>query len=153
MDVCKTHASINTKQHCIYMYYFLGLTKSKLAKLFHKSESTIGEWIKRYDDGQGLQRKLRTVIYSKHGTEKKEWLVKLYEDRPILFLDEAKYLFETYFNSTISKSSISLILSEANLTWKVFETRAIQISPKDVIRFIRELIRIPWLGVFGRSQF
>jgi transposase len=143
--VKNVHASVNTKQHCIYMYFFLGISKTKLATLFNKAESTIGEWIKRYEDGEGLGRKKRDILYVRYGTEKREWLVKLYEKRPILYLDEAKYLFDIHFNSNISKSSISVILSEAKLTWKVLESRAIQINQRDVLRFAKELLSLPWI--------
>jgi hypothetical protein len=90
-------------------------------------------------------RKERQVVYLRYGIEKREWLVKLYENRPILFLDEAKYFFDTQFNCNISKSTKSLILTEANLTWKVLERRAIQINEKDVLRFVNELLSVPWI--------
>jgi uncharacterized protein YgfB (UPF0149 family) len=63
--VKNVHASVNTKQHCIYMYFFLGISKTKLATLFNKAESRIGEWIKRYEDGEGLGRKKRDIMERK----------------------------------------------------------------------------------------
>jgi transposase len=86
----RSYKEVSCKQHCVYMYFFLGLSKSKLATLFNKAESTFGEWVKRYEDGMGFGRKERQVVYLRSGIERREWLVKLYEKRPILFLDEAK---------------------------------------------------------------
>jgi hypothetical protein len=38
-----------------------------------------------------------------------------------------------------------MILTEANLTWKVLERRAIQINEKDLLRFANELLSVPWI--------
>ena len=53
--VIRMQASPNTKYHCLYMFYFQGLSKARLAKLFHKAESTIANWINKYESGEVSQ--------------------------------------------------------------------------------------------------
>lgn len=53
-------------------------------------------------------------------------------------------MFFQEFHLEISTSSISTILSEAGLTWKVLERRAIQIQIEDVLRFCNELSSFSW---------
>lgn len=80
-------------------------------------------------------------IYRKFGHEKRKFLLELYENRPVLYLSEAKELFRKQFDVSISISSIHTILHE---DWKVIERRARQIQTKDVLRFCDELSEIPW---------
>jgi transposase len=139
------HADAKTKLYCMYMYFFQGINKSNLSKLFNKSIATICQWIDRYESGEGLSRKESTAIYKKFGLQKRQWLIELYEKRPVLYLDEAKHEFESYFKTSISSSSVFLILREAGLSWKTLERRAIQINQMDIIRFSLELTKFPWL--------
>jgi transposase len=126
------------------MHYFCGLKRSQLGKYFHKSPSTISSWIDTFEKEGGLSRKAKENVYRVYGLEKREWLIRLYKKRPILYLAEAKSLFDKEFNTNISTSYISIILNSSGLTWKVIKRRAIQISQMDILRFLRELSQISW---------
>ena len=82
---------------------------------------------------------------SKISDAAREWLVRLYQRFPILYLDEAKEQFENFHGISISRSSISLVLRNANMSWKVLERRAIQLNVASVVRFARELTEFPWI--------
>jgi transposase len=150
--VHNTHASDNTKYHCLYMYFFMGLRKVKLANLFSKAEATIATWIYRFENGEGksqfiigVQRKQRDTVYHKYGLDKRKWLVELYKKSPTLYLDEAKGKFDRQFRTHISVTCVWVILKEAGLSWKVLERRAIQICERDIIRFCDELSSFGWV--------
>ncbi|TPX67036.1 hypothetical protein CcCBS67573_g07622 [Chytriomyces confervae] len=114
--------------------------------MFGKVGSTITHWIQQYEEGGGTDRAQRETVYKKHGPERRQWLVDLYRKRPVLLLKEAKDLYALQFpGSTVSTSTISYILKEAGLTWKVLERRAIQISQADIVRFTEELMDLPWI--------
>jgi hypothetical protein len=51
------HASENTKVHCLYGFYYQGLTKARLARLYGKSESVIKDWITKFEETGGVSRK------------------------------------------------------------------------------------------------
>lgn len=124
----------------MYGYYFKGLSLKKLADLYHKDQSTICRWIKKYkENGNVARKKPVCATYRKFDEGKRGWVVNLYKDRPILHQNEAALLFFQEFHMDISTSSISAILSEAGLTWKVLERRAIQIQVQDILRFCNEL--------------
>ncbi|KAI9347413.1 hypothetical protein DFJ73DRAFT_777509 [Zopfochytrium polystomum] len=99
------HPSTNTIYHCLYGYYFKGLSKAHLSRLYGKSPSTIANWINKFEEnGEG----------------------------PILHLDEAVKRFQERFGVLISVSSVCRILHESGLTWKVLERRAIQINVVEI---------------------
>ncbi|XP_062704928.1 uncharacterized protein LOC115265658 [Aedes albopictus] len=143
-NVRHQHASTNTVYHALYGYYFLGISKPNLAKIYGKAVSTIYEWIGRYERDGLFRRKQRERIYKKFCVEKREWLVNLYRNEPILFLDEAKQKFQSYFQVSISVSAICTILHESGLSWKTIERRAIQIRDSEIIRFVQEMLAIRW---------
>jgi transposase len=144
-QLTSTHASENTKYHCLYMYFFQGISVSDLAKYFLKHHSTIREWIYRYENGEGVSLKSRYAVYKNFGLEKRVWIVDLYRRSPVLYLEEAKLKFIENFNASISASTICIILKESGLTWKVLERRALQIKIDDVSRFCSDLINTPWI--------
>lgn len=74
----------------------------------------------------------------------RQWIVELYGKEPVLFLDEGKTRFQLHFHVTISVSSICAILHESGLSWKTIERRAIQIREDEIVRFMREVLAIPW---------
>lgn len=140
------HASEDTIYHALYGFYFQGISIKALAQINHKDYSTISRWIKSYEEkGEVTQRKSVLANYRKFDVNQRTWLVDLYKERPILYQHEAAQSFLEKFQVQISTSSISTILSEAGLTWKVLERRAIQIQMDDIIRFCNELASIPWL--------
>ncbi|KAI9351533.1 hypothetical protein BDR26DRAFT_432816 [Obelidium mucronatum] len=140
------HATPAVRKHALYAFYNFGLKKSAVAALFGKVPSTIALWINQYESGEGLSRKERARAYRKLTPRRRKWILDLFKRQPTLFLDEAKVLFQSQFpGCSISLSSVSVILKEAGMTWKVLERRAIQISKYDVFRFAMELSRLPWL--------
>jgi hypothetical protein len=50
--------------------------------------------------GEGVYRKTADSVNRKFGKENRDWLVNLYGTRPLLFLVEAKSLFELEVSST-----------------------------------------------------
>lgn len=96
-------------------------------------------------NGEVTRKKSVLATYRKFDVHQRTWLVDLFKDRPILHQNEAALLFFREFQKQISTSSISAILSEAGLTWKVLERRAIQIQVADIIRFCHELSSFPWV--------
>lgn len=138
-------ASDNTKYNALYGYYFLGLNKVKLAKIYNKSKMTIGNWVSQYENEGTVARKANAErIYKKFSHEMRKFLLQLYISRPVIYLNEAKDIFRKQFGLCISVSSIHTILHEGGLTWKVLERRAIQIQLKDVLRVCDELSEIKW---------
>src|SRR5262249_22565335 len=145
-NVKQKHAHSNTIYHCLYSHNFLDLQKSQLAVIYCKSPSTIATWISTFEKTGSISRSMSEKnLHKKFGHEKKSWLVNLYEKNPILYQEEAASLFNQKFHMSISTSSISLILREAGLSWKVLEQRAIQIQIADVVRFCKDLATFPWL--------
>lgn len=129
-----------------YSYYFLGIQKSDLAKIYCKSLTTITSWIVKFEkDGIVGRHKSDANLHKKFGLEKRCWLVDLYQKNPILYQEEAASLFYQKYHISISTTSISLILRQAGLSWKVLEKRAIQIQMADVVRFCKELTTFPWI--------
>ena len=77
--------------------------------------------------------------------EQRQWILDQYLINCSLYLDETKSLFLIKYGVNISISYIWSILSNAGLTWKVIEQRAIEISIMDIYRFTTELTSFPWL--------
>lgn len=142
----KKQASENTIYHVLYGYFFRGIPIKNLAETYNKDRTTISRWIKRYEEkGDVTRKKSLLALYRKFDENQRTWLVNLFKARPVLHQNEAALLFFKEFLTQISTSSISTILSEAGLTWKVLERRAIQIQLDDVVRFSTELLSFPWL--------
>ncbi|KAJ3058371.1 Serine kinase, partial [Podochytrium sp. JEL0797] len=122
--VTKKHASSEVIAYCLHMHFHQGLSCAKLARVFHKSKSTISTWISDYLTTGKMGRIDTESVIRKFGLRRREWLVDLYMKNPTLFLNEVKHLFEIQFpHTTISKSSICIILRSAGMTWQVIEVR------------------------------
>ncbi|XP_039450495.1 uncharacterized protein LOC120429488 [Culex pipiens pallens] len=143
-NVRRQHASTNTIYHALYGYFFLGMSKKKLAEIYGKAQSTITEWFAKYEQTGAVNRKKRVQVYKKFGAEMRTWLVELYNQHPILFLDEAQAMFQRMFKVSISVSSVWAILHEAGMSWKRIERRAIQIRQDEIVRYVKELLSFPW---------
>lgn len=142
--VSNKHATEDVKYHALYAYYFLGYNKSKVAEIYRKDPTTINNWIVRYEESGSLKRKTTVRVPSKIDDEKREWLLDLYRECPILYLEEAKFKFERNFGVTISASYICQILHANNFSWKTLEIRAMQINDREIEKFFYELNSIKW---------
>lgn len=138
------HASSEVKYYALYGYYFLGRSKTQLSKTYNKSTSTITNWIAQYENTGSVVRQSKNRIPSKFDEDKRLWILNLYYENPVLYLDEAKQQFQNRFHISISTSHICQILHDNNMSWKTLEKRAIQIKESDIIRFMSELIAIDW---------
>lgn len=145
IDNVKKQASKNTIYHVLFGYFFRGIPIKDLTQIYNKGRTTISRWIKNYEQtGDVARKKSLLAVYRKFDADQRNWLLNLFKERPILHQNEAAYLFFEKFQSQISTSSISTILSDAGLTWKVLERRAIQIQIEDIMRFANELLSFPW---------
>lgn len=144
LEVIHKHADESVIFHALYGYYFLGIPKIQLSKIYHKSPSTITNWIQKFEEDGHVSRKQNEEILRKFSPEMRQWLVDLYKKQPLLYLDESRDLFEKKFEISISISSIWSILHNAGFTHKTIERHAIQISYSNIERFLLELSALPW---------
>lgn len=140
----KIHADESVKYHALYGYFYLGLSRANLAKIYNKHKSTISNWIVRFEDHGSMEKAKNKPIFRKFNQTLKDWLLELYKKDPVMFLSEAKKKFELKFHMTISEPTICRILQEAGLTWKVLEQRAKQIRQEEILFFYNELMSIDW---------
>lgn len=138
------HASTNTKYHCLYDYYFLGITRAQLAVIYRKSKSTISSWVEDYEENGLLSFKQREHVFRKFSVHHRQWIVALYYRNPVLYLEECRDLFYQKYQIKISGSSICRILHSGGLTWKTLERRAIQIKEHEILRFCSEMSSFDW---------
>ncbi|ETO83400.1 hypothetical protein F444_02602 [Phytophthora nicotianae P1976] len=54
--VTKQHAHPNTVLHCLYGFYNLGYSRKELARIYNKSDTTIGNWIRVYEASGTFER-------------------------------------------------------------------------------------------------
>ena len=108
-----TQASPNTKIHCLYGYFHLGFSVELLTMIYRKSKSTIYNWIARWNELNTTERILTVSIAKKFNEEKKSFLIKLFDQNPTLFLDEARHKFICEFKMNISISSVWTIIKNA----------------------------------------
>lgn len=143
-DQIKKHASDEVKCYALYGFFYLGLKKGQLAKMYRKDITTITNWIDRYEETGTVCRKATVRAPTKFDKEKITWLLELYHKNPILYLDEAKEKFQSKFGVSISASYICKILHDNNMSWKTLEVRAMQIKSSEIERFFYELEAVDW---------
>lgn len=144
-EVKNKQASENTKAHCIYDHFFLGMKVTSLSNIYCKSTSTITSWIKKFSEEGSLSRKEIKIIHKKFSSDQREWVVNQYLQTPIHLRNEVQHMFFKQYSSKISTTSISNILREAGMTWQKLERRAMQLNSNDIIRFSKEMMEINWL--------
>lgn len=115
-------ASTNTKFHVLYGFFLLGLVEDQAGSHYCESDTTIGDWIKQYEESGNLDRK-KTIVYHKYDDAKRKWLIEWYDKNPLGFLDEAQTAFMIQYNTVISITSIWNIIHEGGLTRKQLERR------------------------------
>lgn len=138
-NVRNKRASKNTQFHFLYTFYMMGYTKQECSQIYGKSITTLNVWIRKYQKNGFMNEKERKRTFRKFDEVKRRWIVDLYMDNPILYLDEAAAKFKEHFGINISMSSISRILHVEGLSWKVIERRAIQVRLDQVSFFQREM--------------
>lgn len=143
-NVQHKRASANTRFHCLYGYYFLGLTRAQLAIIYRKSKTTVTNWISAYEENGLVTSKQRQQIHRKFSAEQRQWILALYQKNPVLYLDECRDLFQHQFNRRISGATVCRILHAEGLTWKALERRAIQIKEEEILRFCSEMNSFEW---------
>ncbi|KAG2896159.1 hypothetical protein PC116_g18046 [Phytophthora cactorum] len=141
--VTKQHAHPNTVLHCLYGFYNLGYSRKELARVYHESETTIGNWIRVYE-ATGTFERARKASDKKFSSDHRAWLCDFYGKHPLAYLDEVQEAFVQAHHITISKSSIWRIIRDYGLTWKVLERRAMHIKERDIFRLVDELAHIDW---------
>lgn len=139
----RQHAHPNTVFHCLYGYYYLGYSRKELAHIYNKTQQTVGNWIRVYED-TGTYQRATTKSDRKFSAEQRSWLREFFERKPLSYLDEAQNAFRLNFQLSISKTSVWRIIHDFGLTWKVLERRAIHIKERDIFRFAEELSHINW---------
>jgi transposase len=152
-SISASQASANTKLHCLYGYFFLGLTVSNLATIYHKSPRTIRYWVQRWEEFRSAERLSVAVEARKFNAEKQRFIIDFYEKYPCSFLDEVRDKFMKQFHMNISKTTIWRIVNSAGLTRKVIERRAIEISVNDIIRFYKDLQSLPFHWTYQNLVF
>ncbi|KAG3109863.1 hypothetical protein PI124_g13683 [Phytophthora idaei] len=131
--VTKPHAHPNTVLHCLYGFYNLSYSRKELARVYHKSEAMIGNWIRVYE-ATGTFERARKASDKKFASDHRAWLLDFYGKHPLAYLDEAQEAFVQAYHITISTSSVWRIIREYGLTWKVLERRAMHIKERDIFR-------------------
>ena len=112
-------ASVNTKEHAVYAYFFLGFTLARIAKVYRKGKATISRWVDRFEKTGSLSRRKSVGSNAKFTQEQRQWVLQYIMNHPLSFLDETRQAFMMYWNIGISISSVGRLLREANLTYKV----------------------------------
>ncbi|KAH9124519.1 hypothetical protein AeMF1_004737 [Aphanomyces euteiches] len=137
------HASVNTVMHALYDYYFLGVSKQELARLYKKHVNTIDNWVRR-NEAEGTYQRKATKTTNKFTEVQKLWVIDCFDKQPLAFLDEAKAAFQLTYHITISVPTIWQILHDSGYTRIVLERRAIHIKFKDIVRFTSEMSTLAW---------
>ncbi|KAF4149000.1 hypothetical protein GN958_ATG01764 [Phytophthora infestans] len=90
--VLKQHAHPNTVLHSLYGYYNLGYSRKELARIYNKSEITLGNWIRVYES-TGTFERAKTVADKKFSSDHREWLCDFFDKHPLAYLDEDQDAF------------------------------------------------------------
>jgi transposase len=114
-------ASVNTKEHAVYAYFFLGFPIARIATIYRKGQSTISRWIERYKQSADLSRRPTGSNNNKFSQEHRAWILRYIMKHPLSFLDETKRAFILYWGVNISVSSVWRLMRECNLTHKVID--------------------------------
>ena len=81
------------------------------------------------------------------------FILDCYKKCPCSFLDEVRDNFIKQYRMNISTQTIWRIITNAGLTRKVIERRAIEISVRDIIRFCKDLESLPLKWTYDNLLF
>jgi transposase len=139
-------ASDDTKYLCLYNYYYLTKSQTELSTIFKKSTKTIARWIQDFErngsfstENQEKSKNLRKIQ-----EEHRDWIEQKFKINPMLYLEDAKKMFEKHFGVEISRSTICRILAERGYSRKHIERLAIQIKKGEIIHFFNEMSCFHW---------
>lgn len=137
MEILHTkQASDEVKYYAVHAVVFLGYEESEVAKIFNSGVSTIYRWVKKWRETGTLERK-EIEKPLKYTEIHRNWVYKLVDLNPLLFLHQICYFFKKTFDETLPVSSAWRILNEGGYTHKVIERRAKQVHfCKIVLNFI-----------------
>lgn len=144
VEVKKKHASANTKYHAIYGHYYANLSRRDLSRIYGKDFSTVSRWITEYERAGNFESPRLHSSKKALDDEHVEWLKKLYEHEPTLYLKEAQERILQQFGFTVHHSTISRALRKIGFTRKVLERRALQIKKHEIDFFCKELESFYW---------
>jgi transposase len=143
-EVYKKKPHRNTKYHCLFSHFYGGIRKSGLAKLYGKSKTSVGSWIRKFNEFGFLPDNKRENVIRKFTSIERRWIINMFEKNPMIYFDEVKKRFQRKFTKSISKSSIGRILHINGYTRKVLERRAIQIKDSKILDFAAKLNSFGW---------
>lgn len=143
-NITRRRPTEELRYHALYSFYVVKLSKVQVAEVYGKSLTTISNWINHYERYGSMTAGEKKRTYRRFSEEKRRWIISLYKDEPVLFLDEAKSRFERKFETKISVASISRILHGEGYSWKVIERRAIQVKKRDILFYHAEMASFPW---------
>lgn len=130
----RSEGKTSSPKYNVSCVFCLLCIEATIAENFGKTVATIGNWINRYEKYGHLYRKKSVdIIYKKFGREKREWILDLYKKQPMIHIDEACVEFLSTFGMKVSCTSVSVILHQAGMTYKVIERRAKEIKFADVM--------------------
>ena len=100
-----------------------------------------------------MARKSGGVDSRKFNNDKRKFILDIFLKHPTSYLDEVRSKFMIEFHMSISCSTIWRIIDEAGLTRKVIERRAIEICVADIIRYVNELLSLPYGWTYENLVF
>eukprot|EP00734_Pompholyxophrys_sp_LG126_P000172 Pompholyxophrys_sp_v1_NODE_28_length_3713_cov_6.285128.p2 type:complete len:301 gc:universal NODE_28_length_3713_cov_6.285128:3379-2477(-) len=127
------------KLFAVYAVEYLGYPQKLIANIFVRSPKTISDWIQRYRETGEITRQSNQLKETKIGPEPKSWVLNYVHNNPCSHLHEISKEFRKFYSFYDSDSTIYTILKEANLTLRVLEARALEISWTDICRFTIEI--------------
>eukprot|EP00734_Pompholyxophrys_sp_LG126_P000214 Pompholyxophrys_sp_v1_NODE_52_length_2935_cov_10.414931.p2 type:complete len:349 gc:universal NODE_52_length_2935_cov_10.414931:454-1500(+) len=138
VECVKSRACEQVKFHVIYAVMYLGFPQQHVAQIFSKSRSSISKWVSRFQE-TGEVSAPGHINKKKFGVHHRQWVENFVHNAPLSYLKEVREEFIRVFGMEISSSTIFNMLQEAQLTHRVIEKRALEISFDDIARFNYEI--------------
>eukprot|EP00734_Pompholyxophrys_sp_LG126_P000421 Pompholyxophrys_sp_v1_NODE_173_length_1350_cov_3.789189.p1 type:complete len:345 gc:universal NODE_173_length_1350_cov_3.789189:211-1245(+) len=136
VEAVSGHAHSELKYHVIYAVIYMGYEQKLIANIFHKS---VSKWLQRFRETGEVSRNDRNDNASKFEVQHRQWIVDFVTEKPLSYLKEIQENFKIVFSISICVSTVFNILRQANLSHRVIERRAIEISFDDVGRYNYEV--------------